>query len=112
MALHKDLAAGRWFELSLMEQLANVGADVERTIRWKQRGAMEDSKMAFARALDLLDLTIADPKNEKRLKEILLAREALIDHFIHNNKEYNTTDEQWQNYFFDFNYAVAIQRGK
>jgi len=32
MIVHKQLASGRWFKLSLVEQLANVGSDVERTI--------------------------------------------------------------------------------
>lgn len=35
--IHKELAQERWFELSLIEQLANVGADVDRTIRWKKK---------------------------------------------------------------------------
>lgn len=110
-ALHQHLASGRWFELSLVEQLANVGTDIERTIQWKKRGKLWDSQCAFARALDLLYLTVADPKNRKRLKEVLRVREALIDHFMYDN-EYGTTDEQWQAYFYDFNYAVAIRRGK
>lgn len=67
MIIHKQLAAGRWFELSLVEQLANVGSDIERTIQWKKKGDFEYSKEAFLRALELLDLTIADPKNRKRL---------------------------------------------
>lgn len=64
MTLHKELAQGRWFELSLMEQLANVGMDVERTIRWKQKNNREHSDKAFERALDLLSLSIIDPKNK------------------------------------------------
>jgi len=111
MRIHKELAAGRWFELSLIEQLANVGTDIERTIRWKQKGNNEYSQQAFERALDLLDLTIADPKNKKRLKEITRTREALIDYFVYDN-EYGSTDESWQNYFFNFNYAAAIRRGR
>ena len=37
--------------------------------------------------------------------------EALVDHFVYDN-EYNTTDEEWQKYFFQFNYAAALQRGR
>jgi hypothetical protein len=29
MTIHKDLASGHWFKLSLVEQFANIGADVE-----------------------------------------------------------------------------------
>lgn len=111
MIIHKQLASGRWFELSLVEQLANIGMDIERTIQWKNRGKSEDSQQAFFRALDLIDLTVKDPKNKMRLKEILRVREALVDHFVYNN-EYQTTDESWQKYFYAFNYAVAIRRGK
>ena len=110
--IHKELAAGRWFTFSLVKQLANVGIDVERTIQWKNKGNMEYSTDACIRALELLDLTIADPKNKgARRKEICRAREALVDHFIYSN-EYATTDESWQKYFFAFNYAAALQRGR
>jgi hypothetical protein len=109
MTIHKELAKGRWFKFSLMEQLANVGSDIERTISWKKKGNLEYSQKAFERALELLDLTIADPKNRKRLKEILRMREALADHFFFDN-EYQTTDECWQKYFYQFNYAAAMKR--
>jgi hypothetical protein len=109
--IHKDLAAGRWFKLSLMEQLANVGSDIERTISWKNKGELEYSRQAFYRALELIDLTVADPKNRGRLREVLRAREALVDHFVYDN-EYNSTDESWRSYFYAFNYAAALQRGR
>jgi hypothetical protein len=111
MIIHKHLAAGRWFELSLVEQLANVGMDIERTMQWKKRGNLEYSQQAFERALELLYLTIKDPKNKGRLKELTRARELLIDYFVYDN-EYGSSDEFWHNYFFDFNYAAAIQRGR
>lgn len=58
-------------------------------------------------------MTVADPKNRKRgrLREILRTREALVDFFVYDN-EYKTTEEIWQNYFFAFNYAAALQKGK
>lgn len=112
MIIHKELAEGRWLKFSFMEQLANVGMDVERTIQWRNRGNLDYSQKAFERVLELLDLTIADPKNKgPRLKEILRVREALVDHFVYNN-EYSSTDELWQNYFYHFNYAAALQRGR
>ena len=111
MIIHKELAAGRWFKLSLIEQLANVGSEIERTINWKRKGDDEASRNAFFRALELLYLTVEDPKNKGRLREVLRTREALIDHFVYDN-EYNTTDEQWQKYFYQLNYAAAIKRGR
>ena len=108
--IHAGLTHERWFKFTLLEQLANVGMDIERTIQWKKKNS-EYSRQAFERALELLDLTIADPKNRKRLKEICRARYLLVDHFVYDN-EYQSTDEEWQDYFYQFNYAAAIARGR
>ena len=62
MKIHKTLTPSHWFQFSLFEQLANVGCDIERTIYWKNSGNLEYSKQAFERALELLDLTVADPE--------------------------------------------------
>jgi hypothetical protein len=102
---HKQLAAGRWFEMNFFEQMANIGSEVERTIRWKNKQNQEYSQMAFERALELLDLTIADEKNKKHLKEILRLREMLADYFFFKN-EYHSVDQKWQNYFYSFNFAA------
>lgn len=112
MTIHKDVTLERWFKFSLFEQLANVGTDIERAIYWKENGNLNYSKQAFERALELLNLTITDPKNRgAKLKEIVRVRESLIDHFVYDN-EYRTTDTLWQQYFFNFNYAAALQRGR
>jgi hypothetical protein len=110
MKIHTDLTPAHWFTFSLFMQLANVGCDIERAIQWKLQGHDEYYKKAFERAMELLDLTILDPKNRgPRLKELTRTREALKDHFIFDN-EYGTTDEEWQQYFFAFNYAAALER--
>ncbi|MDD3498246.1 MAG: hypothetical protein PHH24_01915 [Candidatus Moranbacteria bacterium] len=105
---HKNLAGGEWLKLSFFEQMANVGSEVERSIIWKDKNNREYSRIAFERALELLDLTIADPKNKKRLKELLRVRECLADHFVFEN-EYASTDKNWQNYFFVFNWAARTR---
>ncbi len=116
MIIHKELAAGRWFEFSLMEQLANIGSEIERTIKWKRAGNLKYSNKAFERALELFYLTVEDPKNREKqncwkLKEILRAREALIDYFLGDNY-YCTSDELWKKYFYQFNYVAAIRAGR
>lgn len=111
MIIHKDLTPERWFSFSIFKQLANVGMDVARAIDWKKKNNLEYSNNAFDRALELLDLTIADPKNKgARRKEMLMVREALVDFIMYDN-EYQTTEELWYNYFYDFNYAYALERG-
>lgn len=104
---HKGLAAGRWYSLSFVEQMANIGSEVERAISWRKKGKLESSRSAFDRALELLDLTIADDKNVSRLKEIVRTREVLADHFAFDNI-YCSTDENWQKYFLAFNFAARL----
>lgn len=103
---HKELATGKWIEFSLMDQLANVGAEIGRAINWRKKNK-NYSQMAFERGLELLDLTIGDTKNRKRLKELLRAREMLVDYFMYDNI-YGSSDEKWNNYFYSFNYAARL----
>ncbi len=100
MIYHKKLAEGRWFEVPFPEQMANIGIEVLRGIKWKNK----DEKyfnLAISRAIELIDLTKMDPKNKKRLKEICRLKEVLIDYFWGNN-EYKSNDEKWENYFNSF----------
>jgi len=105
---HRELAAGRWNQLSFAEQMANVGSEIERTISWKSKGNPDYSRRAFERALELIDLTAADAKNRTRLKELLRTRECLADHFVFDNS-YQSSPESWKKYFRFFLNSV---RGK
>jgi hypothetical protein len=111
MAIHAELAAGRWFTLSLVEQLAHVGSEVERTMRWRGKGNAQYAQRAFERALELLDLTIADPKHRWRLRELTRLREVLADSFWFEN-QYRSSDESWRRYFHAFAHAAAVSRGR
>lgn len=108
---HKDLADGRWFEISCIEQLANIGADAGRAINWRKKGDEERGKHAFYRALELLSLSIDDPKNKPRLKELTRLYEVLVDYFAGNN-EYGSSDELWEKYFYFFNCEAQAERRK
>lgn len=108
--VHRELAAGRWFEMPLVEQMANIGSEVERTISWRSRNA-KNSQAAFERGLELLDLTMADPRYRGRLRELVRVREALADYFVFDNS-YGSTDEAWRRYFHAFTYAAALRKGR
>lgn len=105
---HKKLAADRWKKLSFFEQMANIGSEVERTILWREKKDNLYSKKAFERTLELLGLTIADPANKKRLRELTRVREALVDYFLGKN-QFSSSDKLWRNYFYSFNYAARIK---
>jgi len=100
MIYHKELSEGKWFKLTLAEQMANIGSEVLRAISWKKRDE-KYSKMAAERAIELVDLTISDPKNTKRLKEICRLRELIGDYFFFEN-EYKSNEKQWESYFYPF----------
>lgn len=109
--IHKDLASGRWFTFSLVIQLANIGSDVERVIRWKNRGDHAGSINALRCALELLDLSIADPKNKAKLTMLERMRVLLVDQYSGNN-QYGFTDEFWQQYFLAYALIAAHERGR
>jgi hypothetical protein len=98
--LHTSLAEGRWQSLSLAEQLGNVGSEISRAIRWKDKDArLFDG--ALTRALELLDLTLDDPRWKSRLKELARARELVADAWC-GGEQYGTLLEDLDRYFFHF----------
>jgi len=104
---HQQLAGGRWCKLSFVQQMANIGSEVQRTILWKEKGNTKYSNMALERTLELMDLTIADRKNKSRLKELVRLREVLADYFAFDN-QYGSSDQLWRSYFYAFNFAARI----
>ncbi|HMS22798.1 MAG TPA: hypothetical protein PKA38_03470 [Candidatus Levybacteria bacterium] len=95
----------RWNSFPLVFQMANIGAEIGRTINWTKKGNKEMAKNAFYRGLELIDFTIEDPKNINSLGEILRMREMLVDYFAGENI-YQSSDESWNKYFYYFNYAA------
>lgn len=110
MRIHKDLTPERWYTYSLFFQLANVGADIARAFDWRKRGDLDQSQKAFDRAMELLDYTILDSKNRwPRRKELGRVSEGLKDFFWGDN-EYGTSEKFWNQYFYDYSYAAALER--
>ncbi len=73
---HAQAAAGQWATLTLVEQMAHIGSEVERTIRAHESGRETRFERALIRALELFDLTAADSRwRGPRRREILRGRE-------------------------------------
>lgn len=107
--IHTELAEGRWFTFTLDEQLGNIGSDVSRAIRAKEKNDAERMWSALERALELFDLTIADPRHRKRLKELCRAREVVCDFLVGDN-EYHSTGHSLDRYFLQFAFAARKDR--
>lgn len=102
---HKQLASGRWFQLSFIEQMANIGSEVERSLNWRAKNNAAYSQQAFERTLELIDLTLEDAKNVSRLRELTRVREAIVDFFFGKN-QFESTESSWRKYFLCFTYAA------
>ena len=93
---HQELAAGRWFQMTLAEQLGNVGSEYSRAVNW----AKKDAGLfhgALTRYLELLDLTINDPRwGSNRKKEFLRLREKSCEELIDGGTQ------NFQKYFDQF----------
>jgi hypothetical protein len=96
--------AKKWANLSICEQMANIGAEVDRALRFKEKNT-HLSQAAFYRALELFDLTIGDKKNLKRLKEICRVKEIFAEFYLGNN-QYNFDVDWFNRYFLWFNYKI------
>ena len=106
MAIHQEQTVDGWQRRSLVDQLANVGSEVGRIRKWAGRNPAF-AERAFIRALELLDLTITDPRWAGRRKELTRARTFLCDAMF-GGKEYGSTLEDLDRYFLAF--AVAARR--
>ena len=101
MEIHRQLDNSRWRTYSLAFQLGSVGAEVSRFLNWQRKGDRAQTEKALARALELLDATIADKRWKKNLGELLRLRE-LVSSKVFAPEMYQVTDKQLEQYFLPF----------
>jgi hypothetical protein len=90
-----------------MEQLGNVGSEVERAIQAHAKGKSDRFERALDRALELFDFTIADERwRGPRRREILRAREEFCRLFF-DAAVPSTSADGLRRYFLAF--AVAAR---
>ncbi len=109
MKLHQGLDSKKWFEKSIVEQLANVGSEIERALDFKKQNDEERSLQALYRGFELLAYTIDDPKNKNRLKELCRLYEAVGEYFLGDNL-FELTESWIRKYFQYFFLAYAAER--
>lgn len=109
MTIHADLAAGRWSALTLPEQLAHVGSEVDRTIRAWEAHKPDRFERALERALELFDLTARDDRwRGLRRREILRSREEFCRLFFDDTPPSGSA-RGLRDYFLRF--AILARRG-
>ena len=108
MSIHSGLASGRWATLSLAEQLANVGSEVDRAVAAWGANPTDRFARALGRALELFDLTAGDTRwSGPRRREILRAREEFCRLFFDTHYSEDAA-RTLQAYFLRF--AVLARR--
>jgi hypothetical protein len=110
---HGAAIVERWYSYSLAQQLGNIGSEVSRTLKWRSRNP-EISQGALYRALELIDLTLDDPRHRAaahRLREICRVREVLLDFMVGTN-QFGSTETSLQRYFDVFAVAASSRRAK
>jgi len=106
--IHKELAKGKWFQLSLCEQLGNIGSEVNRALRWQDKD-QNNFEGAINRTLELFDLTLKDPRWKGRLREIARARELFCD-AVTGGKEYKSSLKDLDRYFFSYAFCARSKK--
>ena len=97
----------RWAQLSIFEQMGNIGAEVGRAVNATRAGKDKRAQGAIDRAVDLLDATVEVLVAQKspRVKEVLRAREEFLRLFFDD-----TFEEDADNIVRYFNlFAIAAR---
>jgi hypothetical protein len=102
--IHEKLAVGRWNKLTLAEQLGNIGSEVLRASRQEKKNEAS-FRNAVERALELFDLTMADPRWVGRRWEIARTREVFCD-AVYGGKLYKSSFADLNKYFDRFAFAA------
>ena len=110
VALHGGLTHERWERLSLADQLANIGAEVARAARAKDRQDEVRLQQHFDLALELFEFTLDDKRWRHQRVEIGRAREIVCD-FLAGDNEYESSPASLDAYFLPFSY-LSLQAGR
>lgn len=91
----------RWFAMPISEQISNIGSEVNRAIKYKNKNESEKATRFCLKAIELIRLSEEDPKNINRINELNFAAEELEDYFIGDNL-YGTTPNVLIRYYDAF----------
>ena len=92
----------KWFELSLVQQMINIGNEVKRALKFSSDP--DKRNMFFDRAIRYTNFTMEDPKNAHVLSELLISKEVLEDYRGEHNLA--CTGEQINGYYQTYQYLL------
>ena len=96
------MTAERWNTLTIFEQMSNISGEVTRLIQNKQ--AVDNGNtdknytdLYIKRIMDLIYLTLSDPKNQRRERE-LLDEFYEIERYIMGDVDADYISDYWEQY--------------
>ena len=91
----------KWYNLTVTQQLGNIGSEINRARGFEKKNDKEARDRCILRALELVDLTLTDPKWHNRLSELTCFQEVVYDWFKETHI-YQITPEELENYCIAF----------
>lgn len=108
--IHTEYANGKREQLTFREQMGNIGSEVDRCFRAREKGKESRMMNAFWRMIELIDWTRADEsKPFLRRWELARAREQLCD-IIVGDGEYVKDIPSLQKYFLHFGQVARAMK--
>jgi hypothetical protein len=82
--------SNRWNKMCISEQILNIGGEIQRAVDRKEREESNLAQKYLEKALEWIELTKQDPKNQGRIEEIGIVEDELKDYFgankYHNDR--------------------------
>ena len=94
------MSKDRWEQMSICEQMMNIGGELERAVSWKNKNDVEKMHHFLEKAREWMGLTMADPKNRGCLGELVIVQEEYEDYFGENH--WNNRDDTLMKYWNSF----------
>ena len=92
----------KWFKLSLVQQMVNIGNEVKRGL--KCSSDPEKKSMFFDKAIRYTQLSMEDPQNAHVLPELSICKEVLEDY--RGEHKLACTGEQISRYYQAYQYLL------
>lgn len=104
-----EIDRDRWAQLSIYEQMGNIGAEVGRAVNATRAGKDKRAQGAIDRAVDLIDATVEVlvAQRSPRVKEVLRARDEFLRLFFDG-----TFEEDADNIVRYFNLFAIVARSQ
>lgn len=91
----------KWWDMTIAQQLCNVGSEVSRSIRRKNKHDMLGAQEFCIHAIEMLGYTKQDPKNLNRRNELSYAQEEILDYILGDNL-YRNDDASIMKWYDEF----------